>query len=471
MDKPPNSPEQPPEDQNPPPHQQPTVPSGSYDYSHLRESKQGDHWYAVPTSDVTQPAGQRIPPPTNQGTPPPSPANAPTQAHSADPAVPAPVVTTPTQPPQPGAYGPARKRVQKRRKRKQAGRPDNWAWVVIASALLGVTIIGSMLLVFVVRFALRGNDGNTTVASAPRIEPTSIIYSDDTNVEGGALEGNSLELATAKWNGTERFTVLVMGLDKRPDETGSVFRTDSMMLISFDPVGNSIGVLSIPRDLYVEVPYAGLHRVNAAYVIGELESPEGGPALSMQTVQYNFGIRVNEYVTVDFNTFISVIDAIGGVEIEVPRAITDYAYPTMDYGTETFHVDAGWQTMDGSTALKYARTRHASDDIDRARRQQQVLYAVRDKVTSLGIIDDLIVQAPFLYANISNGIDTGLSLDQMIQLALWAADVPRENITSGVVSWEYLSGYRTPTGGSVLVPNRSRIGSLMVEVFGASYSQ
>jgi LCP family protein required for cell wall assembly len=360
--------------------------------------------------------------------------------------------------------------MNQRRQRKQAGRPDNWAWVVIASALLGVTIVGSMLLVFVVRFAVRGNDGNTTVASAPRIEPTSIIYS-GAGEAGGALEGNSLELTAAKWNGTERFTVLVMGLDKRPGESGSVFRTDSMMLISFDPVGNSIGILSIPRDLYVEVPYAGLHRINAAYVIGELEFPEGGPSLSMQTVQYNFGIRVNEYVTVDFNTFISVIDAIGGVEIEVEREITDYAYPTFDYGTETFHVDAGWQTMNGTTALKYARTRHASDDIDRARRQQQVLYGVRDKVTSLGIVDDLIVQAPFLYANINNGIDTGLSLDQMIQLALWAADVPRENIKSDVVSWDYLQGYQTPTGGSVLVPNRARIGDLMVQVFGPNYAQ
>jgi LCP family protein required for cell wall assembly len=470
LDKPPETPQ---EDQENtlPSNQQPTVPSGGYDYSHLRESKGQDHWYAVPTSDVTQPSANAPRPqgawsPNQSSAPPtwsPNPTTAPTQAHPAgppNPAVPAPVVTRPVQ------QGPTRQRVQQRRKRKQAGRPDNWAWVVIASALLGVTIIGSMVLVFVVRFALRGNDGNTTVASGPRIEPTSIIYGGE-----GALEGNSLELTTAAWNGTERFTVLVMGLDKRPDESGSVFRTDSMMLISFDPANNSIGILSIPRDLYVEVPYAGLHRINAAYVIGELESPDGGPALAMQTVQYNFGIRVNEYVTVDFDTFISVIDAIGGIDIEVPREITDYAYPTMDYGTETFHVDAGWQTMNGTTALKYARTRHASDDIDRAHRQQQVLYAIRDKVTSLDIIDDLIVQAPFLYANLRNGIDTGLSLDQMVQLALWAADVPRENIHSDVVGWEYLSGYQTPTGGSVVVPNRARIGDLMVQVFGTSYNQ
>ena len=246
--------------------------------------------------------------------------------------------------------GSARNRVHQRRRRKAAGMPDNWAWVVIASALLGVTIIVSMLLVFVIRVALR-DDGDTDVVAAvdvPAIEPTSIIYASDPNFDGGALEGNSLEILNTKWDGQERFTVLVMGLDKRPDESGSVFRTDSMMLVSLDPQSNSIGILSIPRDLYVEVPNAGLHRVNAAYVIGELEQPGGGPTLARQTVQYNFGIRVNEFVTVDFNTFISIIDAVGGVDIEVPRDIVDYAYPTMNYGTEVFQVSAGWQNMDGN---------------------------------------------------------------------------------------------------------------------------
>lgn len=346
--------------------------------------------------------------------------------------------------------------------------PSNWAWVVIASALLGVTVITSMLLVFVIRFAVRGSEGEAA-ANIPLVEPTSIIYADQG--DAGALEGNSLEIASTKWNGTERFTILLMGLDKRPGESGSAFRTDSMMLVSLDPQTNSVGILSIPRDLYVEVPYAGLHRVNAAYVIGELEQKGGGPTLAKQTVQYNFGMRVNEYVTVDFQSVIAVIDAVGGVDIDVPKAIIDYSYPTMDYGTEVFQVNAGLQHMDGTTALKYARTRHASDDIDRAKRQQQVIYALRDRVVSLDMVDDLLVQAPFLYAQLSSGINTGLSIDQMIQLGLWLADVPRENFSSGVVSWEYLSGYQTPTGGSVLVPNRARIGELMVQVFGTNYNQ
>lgn len=446
--------------------QQETVPS--YDYSHLREKKHDGHWYSTPPlensnpppldalSAVTQVSSQHqakssVPPIANP--------------------IPAPLMPQ-HEPPLPRDTN-VRQRINSRQQRRNNGRSDNWVWVIIASTLLGVTVIASVLLVFIVRYATRdsGNEDVVALVDVPQIEPTSIIYSDGTGTEGGALEGNSLEIETRRWDGSERFTILLMGLDKRPEEDGAYFRTDSMMLISFDPINNSIGVLSIPRDLYVEVPFEGLHRINAAYVLGELQAPGNGPTLAKQTVQYNFGIRVNEYATIDFNTFIAIIDAIGGVEIEVPRNITDYNYPTMDYGTEVFQVSAGWQTMNGETALKYARTRHDSDDIDRASRQQQVLYAVRDKVTSLGIIDDLLPQAPLLYAELRNGIDTGLSFDQIVSLAIWASEVPRENIKSGVVGWEYLSGYQTPTGGSVVIPNRYRIGDLMVQVFGESYSQ
>ncbi|MFP4323274.1 MAG: LCP family protein [Anaerolineales bacterium] len=363
--------------------------------------------------------------------------------------------------------------MRQRRQRQESGLPANWAWVIIAAALLGMTIIGSVLLVVVIRFALNDDGNNQALANQPQIEPTSILFSEDGAETGGALErGNSLAIEQSSWDGQERFTILLMGLDKRPDESGNAFRTDTMMLISLDPRTDSIGVLSIPRDTYVEVPFAGLHRVNAAYVIGELEQRGGGPTLAKQTVQYNFGIRVNEYITVDFETFVAIIDAIGGITVDVERDIIDYRYSTYDYGTTVFELSAGRQHLDGETALRYARTRHASDDIDRAQRQQQVLYALRDRVVRLEMVDDLILQSPTLYAELRNGIDTGLSFDQMIELALWATrDVPRENITTAVVSWEYLIGYETPTGGSVLVPNRARIGELMVEVFGEDYSQ
>lgn len=368
----------------------------------------------------------------------------------------------------------ARDRVQRRKVRRELGAPDDWAWVIIASALLGMTVIMSMVAFFLLQ-ATRGTQG-TVATSAPPLEPTSVLYgpggvlaaSGDEPV--GGMLGDGQSMIIRPWDGKERFTVLVMGMDWRPGEFGASVRTDTMILISLDPRTNSVGMLSIPRDLYVDVPGYGPQRINAAYSAGELEGPGGGPRLAMQTVQYNLGIRVNEYVLVNFDTFMRVIDLINGINVEVPYEIYDPLYPDMNYGYDPFYIEAGWHQMDGATALKYARSRHASDDIDRNRRQQQVIFAIRDKITAYNMIPELAVQAPALWSELREGIDTGLGLDQILQLAWWVKDIPSTNYRNGVLGWEYV----IPTnwqGQDILVPNRSKVGPLMVEVFGPDYNQ
>jgi LCP family protein required for cell wall assembly len=369
----------------------------------------------------------------------------------------------------------ARDRVRKRKVRREIGAPDDWAWVIIASALLGMTIVMSMSVFFFLR-ATRST-GATVATSAPPIEPTSVIYGPGGILEGegdggsiAGLLGNGESMVIQRWDGNERFTVLVMGMDQRPGEFGTAYRTDTMILISLDPKTNRVGMLSIPRDLFVDIPGYGLQRVNTAYGLGELSGPGGGPQLAMQTIQYNFGIRVNEYVVVNFESFIKVIDLIGGVNVYVDQAIYDPEYPDMNYGYDPFYIEAGWHQMDGTTALKYARTRHSTDDIDRGRRQQQVLYAIRDKVTAMDMIPKLAPQAYSLWAELNAGVDTGLSLEQILQLAWWVKDIPSSNYTNKVLGWEYV----TPTrweGMDILVPTRNKLGPLMVEVFGADYGQ
>jgi LCP family protein required for cell wall assembly len=279
--------------------------------------------------------------------------------------------------------------------------------------------------------------------------------------------------ALTPWNGVSRFTVLVMGLDRRPGETGLAFRTDTMMIVSLDPATNQIGILSIPRDLYVEVPgYSQLQRVNTPMVLGELRQPDFGPQLAMQTVQYNLGIRIHDFVAADFQAFISFIDAIGGIEIDIPYPISDPLYPNMYFGYDPFYIRAGRQTLNGDTALKYARTRHGDNDFQRAQRQQLVVYAVRDRLLNGGtVLPQLIVQSPSLWAAFQDNIYTGLTLDQIIQLGLYIKDIPAENIRTGVINQAYTVNYTTSDGAQVLVPDRARIGSLMVEVFGDTYSQ
>jgi LCP family protein required for cell wall assembly len=206
-------------------------------------------------------------------------------------------------------------------------------------------------------------------------------------------------------------------------------------------------------------------------VLGELQQPGYGPQLAMQTVQYNLGIRVHDYLVVDFNTFITIVDAIGGIDIDVPYNISDPEYPDMNYGYDPFYIRAGQHHLDGATALKYARTRHGDSDFGRAERQQQVMYAIRDRVLNLNLLPQLVTQAPTIWNAISSGVSTGLTFDQIIQLIWYLKDLNTENIHTGVINESYTTSYLTPRGESVLIPDRARLGALMVEVFGANYSQ
>ena len=309
--------------------------------------------------------------------------------------------------------------------------------------------------------------------------PTPVrVVNDYSTVDLSLLSGSLLTLADGReivvesWDGTSRFTILVMGLDRRPGESGLQYRTDTMMLVSLDPQTNSVGILSIPRDLYVSVPgYATLQRINTPMVLGELQCEGCGPNLAMQTAQNNLGIRVNEFIAVDFSAFINFVDLIGGIDVTTTYTINDPAYPNMYYGYDPFYLVAGDHHLDGVTALKFARTRHGSSDFERALRQQEVLYAIRDKILQPGTLANLIIQSPTLYLQFQESFISGLSLDQLIQLTLYVKDIPKENIYTGVIDQRYVSNYMTPEGAAVLIPNRSALPSLMIEVFGGNYSQ
>jgi len=263
---------------------------------------------------------------------------------------------------------------------------------------------------------------------------------------------------------SERVNVLVMGIDRRPGEP-FISRTDTMMLMSVDPETKSASILSIPRDFYAVLPGRGRDRINTAFVYGSTgNNPAGGAQLAMQTVEYNLGVPVDHYLLVDFGAVTRGIDAIGGIDLIVPYDINDPTFPDMDYGFDPLYIPAGYQLMDGVTALKYARTRHQDNDFNRARRQQQLVLAVRDKVLGLGFAE-MLRQAPFLYQQLGEGIRTDLSIDELIGLATIAADIPDENIRNEVLDQNYMSPYRTEIGASVLVPNNANITPLIQEMF------
>lgn len=266
------------------------------------------------------------------------------------------------------------------------------------------------------------------------------------------------------WEGTDRVNILLMGIDRRPGEA-FISRTDTMMLISLDPVTESASILSIPRDLYVLIPGHGRDRINTAFVYGSAgDNPVGGAALAMQTVEYNLGVPINHYILVDFSAVINGINALGGIDVYVPTAINDPTFPDMDYGFDPLIIPAGQQHFDGAMALKYARTRHQDNDFGRASRQQQVVLAVRQKAAALGFTG-LIAQAGTLYRQVENGVRTDLTLEQMIRLATAANSIDSENIYNEVLDYDYVSSYRTEAGAAVLILDNQKAAVLIQELF------
>jgi len=273
------------------------------------------------------------------------------------------------------------------------------------------------------------------------------------------------------WQGKERVNVLVMGIDQRAGEQGH-FRTDTMLILTLDPATKTGGVLSIPRDLWVEIADGyGVERINAAHVFGERDDyPGGGPALAAKTVEKNLGVRIHYYVRVDFNAFVELVDRIGGIDIYVEEEIHDRTYPSHDpadpYGYDPLHLEAGQHHFDGEMALKYARTRHTSGgDFDRARRQQQVLKAVFEKVTRLDMLPTLIGQAPQMWRTLQSSMKTDLKFDEIIALARLAIQVDSDDIRFGVIDERYTLPYVTEDGAQVLILIRDRMRELRDEIF------
>ncbi len=260
----------------------------------------------------------------------------------------------------------------------------------------------------------------------------------------------------------ERVNILLLGIDRRVGEKGPA-RTDTMMVVTLDPLSKSAALLSIPRDLWVPIPGHEAGRINTAHFLGEVDDgPAGGPALAKTTVQYTLGVPIHYYVRINFEGFKDLIDAIGGVTIDVKEAIHDSKYPDENYGYQTVDIPAGVQPMDGDTALKYVRTRHGASDFVRARRQQQLIQAVRDKVFKLDIP---LTKIPEILSLLGDSVQTDLSLTEMYSLAKWARAIPSENITSAVIDEKMTTSYVTPDGADVLLPDQAAIRELVDMVF------
>jgi LCP family protein required for cell wall assembly len=264
-----------------------------------------------------------------------------------------------------------------------------------------------------------------------------------------------------------RVNILVLGIDQREGMTDPA-RTDTMLLFALDRQARTAGVLSINRDLWVRIPGGQREgKINTAHFLGEVERvPGGGPALAMQTIQAAFDVPVQYYIRLNFSAFEQLIDLIGGIDLNVEQAIDDPDYPDAGFGYEPFHIDAGWQHLDGRTALKYARTRATpGSDLDRVKRQQQVILAVRDKLLKEKRLPQLLTQIGSLLSMYSGSIQTNLTPGQLRELIEFGAGIDRDKIYAVTLDEQSIEEFFTPDGQDAIRLNPGAVQRIREQLY------
>jgi LCP family protein required for cell wall assembly len=260
------------------------------------------------------------------------------------------------------------------------------------------------------------------------------------------------------WTGSERLNVLVLGIDTRDGDRSSQ-NTDTMMVVSLDPLNKTAAMLSIPRDVYVNKPGMFQGKINAAYAFG-------GPDLARRLVNDLLGIRIHSYTLVNFEAFNGIVNGVGGVIVDVKRPVRDDTYPTVDYGVERVNIAAGPQLMFGDTALKYARSRHDSNDYSRAKRQQDVIGALRGKLSQPQGLRIL----PALMTRVGTTVETDFDPGNVLSLAAAATGIESANITSEVMypcggSYPHCELTYDGVGGFYLIPDVVKVRDLAASLF------
>lgn len=234
-----------------------------------------------------------------------------------------------------------------------------------------------------------------------------------------------------------RTNILLFGSGGKDWDEGTDL-TDTIMVASVDEAKRHVTLISIPRDLFVQLPGYGWSRLNYLWPYGVKKAPTGTkiPALPKQVVGQITGLEIHYVLKVDFSGFTRMIDALGGVELTVERAFTDTQYPTEDYRYQTVKFEAGPQTLTGEQALKFARSRHApgpeGTDFARSHRQQQVIQAVREKLLAREVLDDP-QRITELVNLVNEHYTTDLTFADDLTLARVAKSVGRDGISSLVI--------------------------------------
>ncbi|MCX6030324.1 MAG: LCP family protein [Chloroflexi bacterium] len=257
---------------------------------------------------------------------------------------------------------------------------------------------------------------------------------------------------------------LVLGMDARPGETD--WRTDTIMVVAIDHQQGQIGIISIPRDLYVDVPGVGETRINVADYYGEAtDYPGGGPALLRRVLTETLGIPTLHYVRIRMDGLVRLVDALGGVTVTLDCPLyertPDDSSPN---GLVDWNLPAGQVHLDGQTAKKFATYRYVTSDFGRAHRQQQLIWAIRDRALQL----DVIPKIPELWKALADTFTTDLGLVDVVKLAQLGVTLKSDKVHGLVFSTEALDYFVTEEGAWVLVlRDRDKLDEEKAQLFSA----
>ena len=291
-----------------------------------------------------------------------------------------------------------------------------WPWVVVFLCFLGAAVAGAMF-------------ASNSLLDRPVAE----------KVEEGLL--------TAK----DKSTIMIMGVDEREDDVG---RSDTLMIATVDPKKDQAALLSIPRDTRVKINGHGWDKINAAYAYG-------GEKLTQRTVEDFLGVNMDHYIIINTHAFQKIIDAIGGIDIDVEKRMY-YEDPWDDDGGLVIDLRPGKQHMDGKTAVTYVRFRDEEGDIGRIKRQQKFMKACMDKITSPAIIPKL----PSVIKEVLSSVKTDLSMRQLLEFAGTLKESQKNGLKTDMVPGRplYISGI------SYWIPDVEKLRTTLASTLGISLS-
>ncbi|MFA4830584.1 MAG: LCP family protein [Patescibacteria group bacterium] len=270
----------------------------------------------------------------------------------------------------------------------------------------------------------------------------------------------------------DRINLLLLGMGGIGHD--GPFLTDTIIIASIKPSTNQIAMISIPRDLGAKIPGHGWNKINHANAYGEAEKKDWGAAFAAEVVEDTFDIAIQYYVRIDFKAFEEIVDEMNGVAINVERPFTDSLYPAQNEEYQTLTFSAGVQTMDGKRALQYVRSRHGSNDegsdFARAKRQQKLILALKDKILSFGTLANP-VKINNIMKTLNRHITTNMEFPDTIALIKFAKEIDTTNIVRLVLDTSpegYLQNSFTEDGAFILEPKSGdfkQINSLIKNIF------